>query len=300
MRIGSKRQLRLPNGSVKKAAKLRKHIGDAQYFYPIRNRLKAIWLTQHLLVSQRDLYKGIESFEPLVESIDHFLSEVDACEGTFLLAAWGEIDPLTLEDHVQEFVEDFHEAIVDPVFDDYDLQEYSERAWSGISRLASWLQDAVRGAHDSGYPDLWRLDEFKVAMDKLVMSRPEEEPSPENPAETAAHATPRKFSGDAWVQDECFTCHVDRMVVNGSFTSIQMSCSDDGGPHTAEGAFELQGGVWHTRTFSVRYTGDAVNTRAEFHLSTLEIAQDGQSARFAAEWLQGGETYLIDADLEKS
>lgn len=296
MRIGSKGYVTMADGSSRKAIRLRTNVGSAPYFPPLRNRLNAVWLTQHLLTAQRDLYKGLDSFKPLVESIDQFLSEVDACEGQFLLAAWEKIDALTLEMHIQELVEDLHEVICGPFFDEDnpDVVEYAERAWGGIAKLLPWFQDAVRGAHDSGYPDLWRLDEFRAAVNRQIGTGLHEAPSSKGLTSTQ----PITYRGEVWVEDDAFTCQVERLIVNGFRASMQLSCSDDGGPHTAEGTFELQGGVWHTRTFSVRYPSDHVDTPARFHVSVLEIARDGESARMKAEWDQAGETYLLDADLE--
>ena len=299
MRTETRGAIRAADGSLTKASKLKKNIGVAPYFSPISNRLKAVWLTQYLLRAQRDLYKGLDSFEPLVESINQFLREVDACEGQFLLAAWGKIDLLALETHVDEFVENLGEAVSEPNFhsveDNSDVERYAERAWEGIARLSPWLQDAVRGAHDSGPPDLWRFSEFERAYEKLTATGQSEKPS----AISAISTQPITFRGEAWVRDDAFVCQVERLIVNGLRASIQMSCNDDGGPHSADGVFVLQDGAWQTRTFSVRYLGDSVDTPARFHLGVLEIAGDRQNARMEAEWDQGGETFLLDADLDR-
>jgi hypothetical protein len=108
------------------------------------------------------------------------------------------------------------------------------------------------------------------------------------------------FSGELHVEDDCFSCSVERFIVNTHRASIQMSCRDDSGPHNAEASFELENGVWRTRSFEVRYKNDKSPTKAAFELMTCEISSDLQEVQLHAEWRQGGETYALDGTLDNN
>jgi hypothetical protein len=53
------------------------------------------------------------------------------------------------------------------------------------------------------------------------------------------------FQGEMDVEDDCFECVVERLIVSRDRASIQMRCRDDGGPHIAEGSFEFVNGQLH-------------------------------------------------------
>ena len=106
------------------------------------------------------------------------------------------------------------------------------------------------------------------------------------------------FHGEMDVEDDAFSCVVERLIINEGYVSIQMACIDEGGPHVAEGSFELESGFWQTRRFTIEYKGDPLARPASFKLSKLKISPDHANADIQADWWQAGESFEITGTLE--
>jgi hypothetical protein len=107
------------------------------------------------------------------------------------------------------------------------------------------------------------------------------------------------FQGEMDVEDDCFECVVERLIVSRDRASIQMRCRDDGDPHIAEGSFEFVNCTWQTRSFSVKYDKEKAATHATFELRAIEVSSDISLVKVQALWRQGGEDYDLEGELDR-
>jgi hypothetical protein len=304
MGVAVKNTINYKPGNRKRSKVLRQPLGTISGISDsfINSRIQAVRMCRYYLKDRHDQLSNLTTFESLIEGIKALDTVLAECEIELRRTALDEFSPWELTTYI--------DATVVPDLDDCvsecapsvsgatlrstagsDALHLMERMWEEITSFVPDLQDALRSVwenHRLLQPD-WRR-QFESEVRSLKHSEP---------IAPSAPRYPLVFQGELAVEDDAFSCNVDRIILKGEHDiSLQMTGVDESGSHKAEGQFVFENGSWRTHEFRLRYATYSSDTPAKFRIEALRLSPDQKKLDLRCDWDLAGDKFDLGGTLE--